>query len=280
MPAEEPSDITDAPRMAAGSCIACGYDLRGLAEDSACPECGRAIIESRQFATLRNAGTAWLFTLVRWAAVMAVIESVSACRGAILLYNSLCLRVLQRLPTVPTRVWSVPLYLVIVIANLIATWRVTAPPPAESDDESQRSIRMWLRFVTVATATVAVLMHTVGVLSAELARVWEIALNLLAAAGAWLFWSYIGRLSARIPSESLVRRSRSVRWGEVLGILAGPTLSWIIYRNTTLSYGFRLFGSLPGRFLLLAYTVIAPFVLLSFTARVRRLADEPQSRLS
>jgi hypothetical protein len=40
---EAPPHVLDAPALPGVTCLACGYDLRGLAPDGACPECGTPI---------------------------------------------------------------------------------------------------------------------------------------------------------------------------------------------------------------------------------------------
>jgi hypothetical protein len=277
---DSPSETKTETPATVASCIACGYDLRGLRDEGACPECGRAIVDSRQAATLRDARAVWLPRTARWAKALALIELLGACTYALWLYDSLRQTILQSFPAIPLKPWYTPVHATLAVVGLIALWLFTAPPPKPADESSQESIRMWLRFVAIWNTVGIVFLAIDRAWPYDILRIWEIAINLLAAATEFLFWSYVIRWAARIPDENLVRRSRSIRWGLVLGLLAGPTLGWFLHNNFTFAFGFRLFGPLPGRLIYLFYYLSAPFALLSFAACLRRLGDDPRPRIA
>jgi hypothetical protein len=44
---QPPTESADRPWGYAHGCLACGYSLRGLSDDDACPECGVAVADTR-----------------------------------------------------------------------------------------------------------------------------------------------------------------------------------------------------------------------------------------
>jgi hypothetical protein len=271
LPKDDPA-VPDKTHPPLGRCIVCGYDLRGLNEDAACPECGRSAIESRQAATLRTADPKWLSRLALGATLTAVPIVLGAAVSAILLYDSLPLRVVRSLPYLPTRLWYRPLIPFVALIDFVALWIITTASPPNVNEDAQESIRRCLRFLAICNILCFVALQWLR-MSNSVLRAWAIADNLLAAAILWLFWTYAARWAECIPSEPLARRSRSIRSGKTVGLLAGTTLGWVLYRNPLVSDGFRIFGALPGHVIYLVYASLAPVVLLSLAARTRQLRD-------
>jgi hypothetical protein len=69
--AEPPTLLTDAGRLAVTiRCVKCGYNLRTLSPDGACPECGEAVARSLDGSALRFAPLPWLARVHRGARLM------------------------------------------------------------------------------------------------------------------------------------------------------------------------------------------------------------------
>src|ERR1700683_2690941 len=65
-----------ADQLSADDCYRCGYDLRGIANDRACPECGLLAQRSRRVSDeLHNTRPRWLRKLARgvWLMLLALI---------------------------------------------------------------------------------------------------------------------------------------------------------------------------------------------------------------
>jgi len=72
------------------SCLGCGYNLRTLADDGRCPECGRFVRDSlRLHGLLRNSDPDWLLRLhdglgLIWRSVIAIVGTVVLTAGLLL----------------------------------------------------------------------------------------------------------------------------------------------------------------------------------------------------
>jgi hypothetical protein len=59
------------------ACLSCGYNLRGLAPNGSCPECGRAIADSLRGGRLPFADPLWIDRVANGAGWLAVGQLVS-----------------------------------------------------------------------------------------------------------------------------------------------------------------------------------------------------------
>lgn len=159
---EGPTPLEDLPRifdwpdaanfspsvMRSGSvCLSCGYDLRGLAKASACPECGQPIQRSVEGYSLRSADGRWLKGLANGAATAAI--GGLGCSAAVASYFVWAIRL--SVPPSGTSVYSFAIALLILAGSLtilVGGWKLTSPEPLGSDQQSDklrtRARKMWL----------------------------------------------------------------------------------------------------------------------------------------
>ncbi len=245
--ADEPSDEL--------LCIGCGYDLRSLPVEGACPECGVVIIRSLHGDRLAAADPAWLRRVVMGQRLLTY--GVMLLTAAVIAYLLVALGWVAlrwtlfspgTAPASATWISSVLVTLLMlpgvagvigVLLLFIGAFPLTAAEPREMLRESVRSERalarwsmsavMLLGVVTVCTQMIAVLLGPIPVSS------------ILAAAGflcmfiaLWLQMRYVGRLVARIPFKAMEREAALVikRFGWLVILLTlllvfGP---WLVVR--------------------------------------------------
>ena len=129
-----------AVKTQAPCCIRCGYDLRGLAEDGRCPECGENIGVSLPGRLLAVADKGWVRSIL-WGAVLS---------GA-------TLPLMYAVAFAAQYIWGdfgVPLALfpaIVFAFGGLPLWRVTRPEPGGPYFDDCR----WLRLLTRSVAVVA-----------------------------------------------------------------------------------------------------------------------------
>jgi len=122
----DPSDLSSI----ANECIRCDYDLRGIADDQACPECGLLALRSRRPSDeLHDTRPRWLFNLSWgiWLILLAIAITVLWPFAVVLVVNNV---LLQQSAAWMNR-WSVTILLIgcdVAAAMLVAgVFLLTAP---------------------------------------------------------------------------------------------------------------------------------------------------------
>lgn len=196
VPVEPANTITrDAP------CYGCGYNLRSLAYDADCPECGKPIADWVREDRIGAVDPAWL---------------ARAQRGARLLQVG----VIAALPLV---------YPGLVIA-FVGLWMLSAKPASGLERKADRAARLGARWsfglgLLILTVCVIGLFWNFGGQYRRLFGDWWVydaaliaagALSVLGLASAWL---YLSELARRLPDGALSRRCAALRrdWFVVAG---------------------------------------------------------------
>ncbi len=183
------------------ACASCGYNLRGLAPDGRCPECGAPIANSLRGNTLSSCDPRWLGRLRLGADLIRVGMIVSV---------GLVLAVVITSGMPPLRTWILLAFQVIATGLMIAgTWLLTLPEIRE-DSKSPGAKARWrcrgMLFAVLALDVyliIIVLVHATGFW-------WLLALRLLAGL-VWigLLTVHIRYLSIRADSGGLRRSCRT-----------------------------------------------------------------------
>jgi hypothetical protein len=146
-------------------CYRCGYDLRGIADDHACPECGLLAQRSRRTTDeLHNTRPRWL-------------RSIS--RGVNLILLSLVLIFVWWLVTslllnhdTFASTWSIQIYLALsttpAVLFIAGLWLLTRREGYAPADNADRHLRFWLRVAGLAPVLAVVLAILYVVLSFKL----------------------------------------------------------------------------------------------------------------
>lgn len=222
--AEEPRDTREAD-----VCIRCGYELRGLAADSLCPECALPVARSLERSPLlRGADREWLAGVHAGAgrlhrAARILLGFVVGLLVIVILAvaaDAVGVRVPIRLPDPLVRVLASGLMAVVAWLHIIGCWRIAAPthggyaPPAWA--------RLGVRICGIALPITVGLTVIVGGLMRGLPRPAQIATHVAFQFNALLFFfalaAVLEHLERRTPGwdDSLRRRHRNVRknlWG-------------------------------------------------------------------
>jgi hypothetical protein len=188
-------------------CIRCGYLLRGLPRNGACPECGAAIaISLEPIHLLRKQDPAWLGRVAE-----GFLWQVGAHATALLQISASYLPVwLPEAAPDPERS-PIPALLpyLQVLLNWVAAWWTTTPEPGVL--EPRFSLRRWVRIVTCVLPAAAALLFAVG---GDLLK-WSLVSLVASLAGLCvpiLWYLYVRRLALRVPSAGLAFQSLLLLW--------------------------------------------------------------------
>ena len=195
-------------------CRHCGYNLRGLTLGGACPECGRATLESLP-RFLKDSDPAYLRTIGRGAVLMIVGMVLSAVAGMLL---SLTLPSLY-LALAPNGA-GIILAIAPPIVMLVGLWKITSVDPHGHGERNQERLRKLVR-TTAMTGTVIELVE-IGTSRAFMlpsfgARMTGWILypisTIALIVGVFATLAYLRTLAYRVPDYVLCRRFGSLRWG-------------------------------------------------------------------
>ena len=220
-------------------CRRCGYDLRGLAADARCPECGTPVKLALASELLVFCDPQWIARVRRGAvAVLAGLGGIVGLTFAFLVFRFH---------------GFLGAFLAFAFPSLMA---VGASMMTEADPrgfaDRQEAIERWTARLGLAAAlawqaVVLVLRSSDagGVISAA-GHVLDVPLSLLRAAGEWAMYMYAGRLALRVPDPLLARRARSLAWASGVSLAAwglGSSLASLLI-GWRMSHGMAR-GSLP-----------------------------------
>lgn len=187
-------------------CIRCGYNLRGLSANGACPECGTAVGRSLQGDLLQFSPPEWVEQLasgMNWIVMSIVIGifagllvGLMAGRGGL---NGPGGYVIQALG----------------IVGVIGYWKVASPDPASIEAEPPVTARKLVRFVAVFNYVFGFAAEGMGTVNPVPAQVIQVLVGLVGIVGFFADFIYARRLALRIPNPRLAMHTRIVMWGLV-----------------------------------------------------------------
>jgi hypothetical protein len=203
--------IQDAPTpVAAGglidadiACRRCGYNLRGLVADGACPECFHPVRQSVRGNALEFSDPLWLRTLARGASLVRW--------GA--MPPALCILLIGLWRNPPW--WLLTLMACSCAFVAFGLWKLTTPDPGVPDNARQALARRILR---ACTLTMIVLPVGIPFASAwPTALMWSYVAMTVAVGITCIvaFFRHLRDLARRLPDAKLERETRIVMWGLV-----------------------------------------------------------------
>lgn len=155
-------------------CVGCGYNLRGLRSDGACPECGKPVADSLRGDLLRFAAPEYLASLHRGvflvvASIIAQIISMMLIFIASVVGAALTAggggggaKVAGFLAVFPTIGGG--LSVLFTFVTLFGWWKLSEPDPGYTGRDDGSKSRLWLRILVIVQATGAVVNYIFSIL--------------------------------------------------------------------------------------------------------------------
>lgn len=205
------------------ACVHCGYNLRTLASEALCPECGRDVGDSSHRQFLRNADPRWAAQIARGAGflllggffVPSVIIGISFASfvrlGGITIIAALASAMTIGVP-------------------LSGLYVLTKPEPGASTQDERQPARRRLRWAAGVGAALCVLAVGAAIVNPDIQR--KLSSTPLLATGTavaalamclvlvLLTLRHLVDLMTRIPAPGLVQLLRCESWAVVIGALA------------------------------------------------------------
>lgn len=260
------------------ACRRCGYNLRGLREEGACPECGSAVGLSTRGDFLRFASPTWVnklafgLSIILWSILFSILSYCAVFSVAALAPG------------------MAPATLILVLlANLvgfIGAWLLTEADPSALGEDRYAKARKIARiglFVSVGLSLTEVI-QSVLPSSPAIITTFEIigmGLGAVALIGEFFLFVYIEHLALRIPDPKLASRSRLLRWTIV--IATGSLILSKLMQNISASLksnALEVAVAIPaifGSLLLLAFGVACLFFYFRLSRVIREQAGLAQT---
>jgi len=202
------------------TCITCGYNLRGLASDGRCPECGSGVAQSLRGDLLKFADPGWLarlrfgVSLKLWNIGLGIIAGIAA-------------GVLVMIVGVPRAVIT----LAGIAGGVLGLWAaiaITTQEPRISLQEDPVTLRKIIR-ACAALAFLGSLLQNVGQITSISSLVSFVGTVIALCGYVAMFGElvYLRRLAQRIPDLPLALSTKRLMWLVGVGALIGiPTTIW------------------------------------------------------
>ncbi len=201
------------------SCMSCGYNLRALAPDGQCLECGTDIARSTQGDLLKFADRKWVSSVYRGTCLLTIAGGLLViCALAMIVFPFILLSIFDSDIVAATfvtllRVCSIAA----IVLMILGVWLVTKQEPRVSLTEQGASNRR------VARAAVGFLFGFYGLIFA-LPGLWHTAARLLMAVAFLVVLCsclrYLELIGRRLPAEDVVTRAQKRRRRVVRGAIA------------------------------------------------------------
>lgn len=179
------------------SCTRCGYDLRGLAREARCPECGTPLALSLYGDYLRHQPSRWLGRLVRGAGMVVVAQAgwLALTGYWLARHGSYDWNVLVSSP-----VTGVVAPLLLTAVNLAGVLLLTSPSPVRAD--FLLSPRRLLRVCTAVMAVMNLMGYLPALREPPEARFW-VPFGVLQATTSFVGGLFVLTLALRLPARQL-----------------------------------------------------------------------------
>jgi len=228
-------------------CVSCGYDLRGLAIEGSCPECGTPIERSLRGDLLRFSDPRWvtavahgmgwlIFAVVLTILLGVVFESLSATREAVLLI------------TTHEAALSFAGEIIIDAVAMIGYWLVTTPDPRDGNQPARQRVRLCARWCQVAGIVGGLTASgiTMTAVDDRIGMGVSFVANLVGLVGMFALLIYLRGIAIRIPNARLASHTTSIMWGYVASMgLMMLTMLFAVMLTTVggvASAGFAVIG--------------------------------------
>ena len=246
-----PEDDGERPVGSGIRCINCRYELVGLREDGACPECGEPVLHTLKGALALYATDAALASLHRGSSIVLV------CAIPLLPMAFATAASIEIVAHWMTLAMTLA-FLFINGAFLWGWWLLTTPVSARSQWTEGDRVRLWVRGMLIVHAVILVCLGVVvfvdepqsGMPSNTI--IWAIVGGLLLHTAAWLATMvvqmlHLARLASLVPDAAMHDRAKLLVWlGPllvVLGIvlippiaLAGFVMCWLLVNRFRIAF--------------------------------------------
>ncbi len=247
-------------------CLHCGYNLRGMAADKRCPECGMEVGRSLRGDQLRYSDPRWVRTIARGANL--IMWSVIAFVAMILLGIVVSLVLAENHAYVPDILPIIFQLLLLLPAVLFAAgvWIVTIPEfgVLESSGWSLRNVLRWAMVFFVPISILDISLHNVWTMDAT---VLDLAAALVGLVVIVTLFLYAHRLTIRIPDYELAIQIRIVTWGDGI-CLAGYILLIVFVHASGINRTINGFRDIAVLALALLIGLLV-FIIWSFILTIR-----------
>lgn len=206
-------------------CRHCGYNLRGMTEDRACPECGTAVGRSLLGDQLRFSDPDWVRTLARGAGWILWSVLIGIALGISVAVISFVLELNNGSTSALKDVYVLLSFLPSLI-YCVGVWFITAPEPSVNE-ESGVALRGLLRW----TAVISIIINCISVCMKMTSPMMAVPIDLVGmvvgVVGYFALFVFARRLALRVPNYDLAKQTRTVMWGTVIS-LSGMVLFGIL----------------------------------------------------
>ncbi len=254
-------------------CRQCGYNLRGMAADKLCPECGTEVGRSLLGDQLRYSEPRWVRKLargLRWIFISVIMLLLMIASGMLMLPIMIFLG--DQFGLIPFFMAALGLLMFVCpVCYLLGVWFLTSREPLviEPSELNVRSILRWSVVLAVLTGFInTMLLGSVSITSGIFSYV-PLVMHVV---GAILLFIYTRRLALRAPDYELASQTRNVMWGltvTFVGIVGFQMLETVLSGPTT-SNNIVMWLSIPVCMLTIGLLVfvIRTFFLLNYYRRV------------
>jgi hypothetical protein len=208
-------------------CYRCGYDLRGIANDGACPECGLLAERSRRITDeLHDSRPRWLRSLSRGInlILLALVAPLAGPFVFPVLHTSFKLLGF-RFP-VSNELFHLIGFDLAVVFLALGVFLLTRPEGYAPADRADRRLRIWLRVLGIVPALVLVVVDSFASDFAANSRDWHLLCALFAISAPILAFL---PLLLFIHLRGLARRARSAHLAEHCMIVGIGTFASLLY---------------------------------------------------
>ncbi len=216
-PYEEPlSHVVAAPIDDDLPCRHCGYNLRGLTEDRACPECGTAVGRSLLGDQLRFSDPDWVDTLARganwilWSALLGILLGIAGGVVEVVMAES-------GMSVGGVEVLVLMLSAVSPILWLIGIWLITSPEPGVME-QTELTLRLLLRWTAAISIVVSLVSIGLTMTDTDMTGPIDLVSSLVGLVSYFALFVFARRLALRVPDYELAKQTRIVMWGIVVSL--------------------------------------------------------------